>query len=96
MANDFGPKVKLATLHERISGNGNRYFMGLMGASNVLLFRDPDNDSEQWGEAWSLLVQERKPKDQGAGNSRPRQRRQSKPNINDPAIQRPFDDEIGF
>ena len=96
MASDFGPKVKLATLHERISGNGNRYFMGLMGASNVLLFRDPDSDSEQWGEAWSLLVQERPQKLQGAGNSRPRQRRQSMPATKDPAMQRPFDDEIGF
>ena len=97
--NEFGPKVRLATLHERTSQNGNRYFSGLLGASTVLMFRDPDNDSEQWGEAWSLLVQERTPKRQGSSDGeQPRQRRQAarKPPHRVAGDPRPFDDDIGF
>jgi hypothetical protein len=52
-------KVRLATLHQRQSQNGNTYLRGLIGGCIAILVRDPDADSDQWGEGWALLLEER-------------------------------------
>lgn len=72
MSGDNGPLVRLATLRKRTSKNGNEYFSGWLGDSTLLLFRDPDADSDQWGEAWKLLAQERQSnkKNQRGSNER--------------------------
>lgn len=56
---DHRPIVRLATVHKRKSSKGNEYFSGFMGDAMLLLFRDSDADSDRWGEAWKVLVQER-------------------------------------
>lgn len=63
------PLVPLTTMTERESKNGNRYFSGLLGNATLLLFRNPDGDSE-YGESWNLLIQERKPKGNGQRRNR--------------------------
>lgn len=64
------PLVPLTTMTERESKNGNRYFSGLLGNATLLLFRNPDGDSE-YGESWNLLIQERKPKGNGGNRRKP-------------------------
>jgi hypothetical protein len=57
--------VKLAELWERVSSKGTRYFSGLMGGCQVLLFDDGEKDHPtRPGEKvriWRLMVQERDP-----------------------------------
>jgi hypothetical protein len=53
--------VKLATLWERTSNKGNRYFSGFLGDAQLLMF-EPGEVTRPIGEVvqtWKLLVQER-------------------------------------
>lgn len=63
---DFGSKVRLATVRKRTSANGNQYFAGLLGNASIVMFRDPDSDSD-WGEGWAVFIQERSHKRQTGG-----------------------------
>ena len=106
---DYGATMKLAKLTKRTSSNGNIYFIGYMGLVKLLLFRDEASD-DQWGEAWSLLVQEHQPKRQqsqkSSSSAKPvaksateRARDGSGENANAPgqaSAGRPFDDEVPF
>ena len=76
MSGEYGPKVRLATVRERTSASGNRYFSGFLGDASVLMFRDSDADNE-WGEAWAVYVQERKKRQNGNGQGASQQRRNS-------------------
>lgn len=49
-------RTKLTTLYEKTSDRGNRYFVGRLGATRVLLFRDEYAEGED--PVWNLLVQE--------------------------------------
>jgi hypothetical protein len=57
-------KVLLATLTEAVSGRGNTYMRGWLGASNLVAFAgEPD---EQGRPTWNLYLVERQPRDGAA------------------------------
>jgi hypothetical protein len=60
--------VRLATLYERTSQGGRRYFRGYMGDVSLLVFSD--SPAEDGTPRWSLLCEERDP------NRRPQGQRQ--------------------
>ncbi len=51
-------KVRLAVLRRKMSKSGNEYFSGWLPTCDLLLFRSQQDD-DQYGEAWVLLVAER-------------------------------------
>jgi hypothetical protein len=55
--------IQLATLWERTSKNGNRYFSGFLGGNQVLLFDQGEQphpkDPEKTVRVWSLVLAER-------------------------------------
>ena len=54
-------RVLLATLTEAVSGRGNTYMRGWLGASNLVAFAgEPD---EQGRPTWNLYLVERQPRD---------------------------------
>jgi hypothetical protein len=65
MTTDRKPMVQLATLWERESAAGRRYFSGFLGGAQILLFDDGEHlHPTREGETvhvWKLLVQEREP-----------------------------------
>ena len=63
--------VRLATLFERTSQGGRRYFRGYMGDVSLLVFSD--SPAEDGTPRWSLLCEERDP------NRRPQGQRQDGP-----------------
>jgi hypothetical protein len=58
------PKVAIGRLWRRTSAKGNEYFVGVMGPTRLLLFKDDKDDSE----AWLLYVAER----EGSSMTNPR------------------------
>ena len=70
-------KVLLATLTEAVSGRGNTYLRGWLGASNLVAFAgEPD---EQGRRTWNLFLVERQPRDAAATGSRKPQERGATP-----------------
>ena len=66
-------KVLLATLTEAVSGRGNTYLRGWLGASNLVAFAgEPD---EQGRPTWNLYLVERQARDAAATGSRKPQER---------------------
>jgi hypothetical protein len=63
MSGDRKPMVQLATLWERTSANGNRYFSGFLNGNSILLFDGGEQDHPtKPGErvhVWNLVLQER-------------------------------------
>ena len=64
--------VRIATLWERTSSKGRRYFSGFMGDCQLLLFEAGDitRPSGEVVKTWKLLVQEKDP------DRRPQQKRE--------------------
>ena len=57
------PQVKMAELWERESASGNRYFMGYLGGSTLLLFLDGERPHPKGPDetivVWNLILQGR-------------------------------------
>lgn len=69
----YGPQVTLTRLFRKMSKAGGSYFTGVMGGAKVLLLKSKDT-TEEGGEIWNLVVQERPPKGDGIrSGSRPSQ-----------------------
>ncbi len=56
MSMDPTGKIRLATLYEKTSTRGNRYFVGRLGAARIMLFEDKFADGDD--PAWHLCLQE--------------------------------------
>lgn len=65
----YGPKVRIATVHQRTSARGNPYMSGLLGPTNIVLMRDPARDNE-WGLAWAVYLEQRPEKPAAATHGR--------------------------
>jgi hypothetical protein len=63
MTADRKPMVKLTEVWERTSKNGNRYFSGFLGASQLLIFDDGEKPHptrpDETVHVWKVLLQER-------------------------------------
>ena len=80
-------KVLLATLTEAVSGRGNTYLRGWLGASNLVAFAgEPD---EQGRRTWNLYLVERQPRDAAATGSRKPQERDATPRASSATSPRP-------
>ncbi len=52
------PMIKLASLYEKTSQKGNRYFIGRLNGARLLMFQKTDKQQESDPD-WILYVQER-------------------------------------
>jgi hypothetical protein len=84
--------VKLATLWERTSAKGRKYFSGFMGDVQVLMFEagDVTRPNGEVVRNWKLLVQERDP----ARRPQNREQRPDPGQVDTGREDRPFDDRI--
>ena len=62
MSQQQSHKVHLATLFEKVSAKGNRYYYGRLGAASVVMFLDERSESAD--PKWQLYVQEPPPQNQ--------------------------------
>jgi hypothetical protein len=62
--------VRLATLYERTSRKGTRYFSGYLGDVSIVMFTDKPADDGT--PRWNLFVQERDPSRRPPRQERPR------------------------
>lgn len=53
---DFG--IKLCTMYQKTSKNGNTYFFGRMGNTQLTLLFDKKNSEEGKDPVWNLQIQE--------------------------------------
>jgi hypothetical protein len=56
MTTPSSPKVQVATLYEKTSASGNRYFYGYLGAARVVMLLDTKTDNTD--PTWQLFVSE--------------------------------------
>jgi hypothetical protein len=93
-------KVKFATLYERISQKGMRYFGGPSGDMQLVMF--PDKPADDGTPRWTLFVEERDPSRRPGGTTRQheagpsQQRRPPEPErrpLAEPGAARRFADE---
>jgi hypothetical protein len=72
MSCDRKPMVRIATLWERESKAGRKYYSGFLGGAQLLMFRGVEitRDNGEVVTTWNLLVQER---DQAPRQDAPRQ-----------------------
>jgi hypothetical protein len=65
--------VKLATLWERTSGKGRKYFSGFLGDAQLLMFEAGEitRPNGEVVQTWKLLVQERDPARRPQRHDRP-------------------------
>jgi hypothetical protein len=56
------PLVKIASLYEKVSGKGNRYFVGRLNGARLLLFTNTEKHGEHDAD-WYLYVQAKEPED---------------------------------
>jgi hypothetical protein len=61
MSGERKPMVRIATLWERESKAGRKYYSGFLGGAQLLMFRGEEitRDNGEVVQTWNLLVQER-------------------------------------
>lgn len=89
----------LTRFYRKKSKNGNTYFSGKLGYSNVVLLKS-NEVSDDGAEIWNLLISEgqnkgaSKPKSQTATKSRSDEMKERREAIEH--YQKPFDDDLPF
>jgi hypothetical protein len=90
MSGQFPPPVPLATLYERESAKGTRYFTGRLGLAKLVMF--PGDATADGTPTWNLLIQQPPPKAE-AQQQPPRAPQATHPsatNTPSPAPRRPY------
>ena len=82
------PLAKLARVFEKTSATGNRYFVGRLGGSRLLMFLDRESDSDD--PCWSLFVSPIEERQAAARNGPQRPAEQPSDRDEKP----PFDDDV--